>query len=103
MTILGVNFAGSDTTSSMMLGSSACQSTSWTTVTSVRCFAPVGVGANNPAVMTVAAYVGTGAGIFSYDAPVISRANAPNAQLAVSSSMTIEGTTELSSRRVSAR
>ena len=70
-TLSGLNFNSIDPTPSLEL-SVSCRSTSWTSATMVTC-APTSLGAGtSQLVLRVSQNVGTGVGLLSFDAPVVS-------------------------------
>ena len=64
--ISGLNFGSSDSTVSATVGSVVCGTASWTTSTTVRCYAGMSTG-GIAQYLTVAGLVGTGTGVLSFD------------------------------------
>ena len=64
--ISGLNFGSSDSTVSATVGSAVCGTASWTTSTTVRCYAGMSTGGSAQH-LTVAGLVGTGTGVLSFD------------------------------------
>ena len=70
VTVLGLGFGHVTHTATAALGSAPCSTSSWSSATSVVCLQTTVVGEAETAEMTVAGVVGTGYGVFSFDAPV---------------------------------
>jgi len=85
MAIFGRNFGGEDVgpvsfgsshsghpVVETWVGQTKCRRTKWTSATYIRCkTVPAGVGAGLPVIVKRDGLVGTAAGIFSYDAPIV--------------------------------
>ena len=72
VTIFGLNFGTTDSSSSASLVniagiSTLCNTSSWTSGTSVQCQSPGGLGTKTSTVVTVGGMVGTQQSLFSYD------------------------------------
>jgi len=91
LTIGGSNFGSLDFSATVRVGDSVCRSQNWLSQTSVVCRLPPGVGARLSIQVSVSEIVGTGFGAFSFDAPIITNANAPNAPSTGSAVATIYG------------
>ena len=74
VTVLGLGFGHVTHTATAALGSAPCSTSSWSSATSVVCQQISVAGEAETAEMTVAGVVGTGYGVFSFDAPVASDA-----------------------------
>ena len=80
VTAAGLNFGPSDYTQSFRLGGAICDTTSWITTTTVSCIGGSQfVDAPNFGVITMSQVLGTGAALYSFDAPVASdvKGNSP--------------------------
>jgi hypothetical protein len=92
VTLSGFNFgAYSDYTPSVRIGSTGCGTSTWTSVSTVRCTLPSGDGAGQSPVMTIASLTGTISSAFTYDSPVISTFNVQNGALSGGTSISISG------------
>ena len=72
VTVSGLNFGSSIYTATAALGSAPCQTSSWTSGTSVACLTGVMIREVQTAELTVGGVVGTGYHIFTFDAPAAS-------------------------------
>ena len=77
-------------TATAALSSAPCSTSSWSSATSVTCQGTAAIGEATTAEMTVAGVVGTGHGVFSFDAPVASYAVLNTAQ-SYGGSVTVSG------------
>jgi hypothetical protein len=66
VTLTGLSFGPGDSTVSATVGSVVCGTASWTTSTTVRCYAGMSTG-GSAQYLTVAGLVGTGTGVLSFD------------------------------------
>jgi hypothetical protein len=78
ITLFGVNFGMLATTPTTRLGSTVCETSSWTSDTHVVCTGKAGSKTAHPVMITMSSLVGTALGMFSFDAPVISAINQPS-------------------------
>jgi hypothetical protein len=92
VTIHGSNFAAEDASATARIGSTACRTTSWTTLTSVMCSVPLGAGGARRAVVDVDGQAGTRSLAFSYDSPVVAAVVQKNAPTASGAVLTVTGT-----------
>jgi hypothetical protein len=93
ISITGMNFGNQDYTTSAILGYTSCATTTWVSATRVNCKTTQGSGVNHNIELILAVHVGTGAGLFSYDAPVISQVGGSgNVAASSSEAVSITGT-----------
>ena len=67
VTLVGINFAPTDTTLTSALTSADCATSSWTTQTSAACIGVRGAPQLATAVLSVADIAGTSTAVFSFD------------------------------------
>jgi len=73
ISVYGLNFGSLDYSPTTSIGSTQCDTANWMSVSSLKCLVKAGSNQNQPFVpVTIAAAVGTGNRVFTYDAPVIS-------------------------------
>mgnify|MGYP002831402822 CR=1 FL=1 len=90
VTVSGLGFGQVTYTATAALGSAPCSTSSWTSGTSVACQGMNKLDEISTAEMTVAGVVGTGHGVFSFDAPAASFV-AANAVMSGYGSVTVSG------------
>jgi hypothetical protein len=93
ITITGVNFGSSALASprSGVVALSECRATVWTSDSSITCEVPDGMGNMRHIALAYEKNIGTLVGGFSYDAPVVTHVNLPNAPTAGGAALTIHG------------
>ena len=96
LTVLGMNFALSDTTVSVIVGVSKCGTVSWTSHSALTChMSAKGHGVRTfiaAEVGTTATAVGTAVALFTYDAPVVTFVNPfMNSPTSAGVTVTVEG------------
>jgi len=92
ITISGVNFRVSDTSSTVLLGVTTCSTTSWRSDTSVVCAVPAGqptLSANTN--FLINGVVGTGLSLFTYDSPVLTSSKPANGATSGDTRVTVNG------------
>ena len=72
LTLLGLNFGYVDHSPTAMLASAPCKTASWTSETQLRCVSGQLASASMYLSVTISATVGTGLGVLSFDAGVVS-------------------------------
>jgi len=92
LTLTGANFGTFDATATARIGLTICASTAWTTLTSVLCASPTGVGRQLYATLSISEQVGTAGTRFSYDAPVGTRSQRPNMPTTGAATLSVVGT-----------
>jgi hypothetical protein len=90
ITVAGLNFGTFEFTTSISLEMAICLTTSWSSSSSVDCIGSIGIHFPGYVTLTVSAVAGTGASMFSFDAPVLSMA-VPNSPSTGGNSVTIAG------------
>jgi len=91
ITLAGVNFGYLDLTPSARIGSTACQTTLWTTRTQVLCSPPIGAGKTRVSAITLSGLIGCISGSFTYDAPALTYMVQYNGPLSVGGFLTLQG------------
>lgn len=91
ITINGFNFGSEDFTPTSVMGSSSCSTTQWLSLTAVTCASGIGQGTALLTGIFVDSTAGTLVSAFSYDAPIISTAEAINAPTTSGVSVTVTG------------
>lgn len=93
ITLTGLQFGPNDNTVTAQLGSTSCDTASWTSDSSILCTTALagGVGGRNTATLTVAALVGTTTQAFTYNAPVTSSVSIPNSPTSGAAVITLLG------------
>jgi len=95
LTLLGTSFGIISATATVQIGSTSCSTTTWSTATAVLCLQPFGLSlgrqSTSPLSVTIAGVVGTLAGRFSYDTPVVTQASRPNGPTSGGFSLTLTG------------
>jgi hypothetical protein len=91
LSVMGVNFATSNTTPSVVIGSTFCGSTSWTSTTAVICASADGYSTTTHVAVIVAGLTGTEENSFTYDSPVVTYADLFNQPTSGGTSLTITG------------
>jgi len=71
VTVSGLNFGVSDATLSNSLGSTACGTSSWTSLTSALCVHAAATGVAFASTIQVQSQIGTVTSVFTFDAPVV--------------------------------
>jgi hypothetical protein len=91
LTVLGTNFGMIDHTPTAFIGSTACQTSVWSSQTSILCTAAIGsaVAASTRVVLT--GVIGTTDEVFTYDAPTVTAHYPPNAPLSAGATVTVQG------------
>jgi hypothetical protein len=92
ITLAGMNFRLSDTTSTALIGSTACVTTSFRSDTSLVCAVPAGQPTltSNTNVL-VGGVIGTGLQIFTYDSPVLTSSRPWNGASSQGTRVTVNG------------
>jgi hypothetical protein len=90
--VFGLNFASGDISGSARLGSSHCETSSWSSSTSISCQVPQGRGTARAMSVTISNTVGTMGGGYTYDSPVVTYVSSFNSATSVGSSITLPGT-----------
>ena len=85
VTVTGLNFGYSEVTVSLAIPLQLCLTTSWSSITTVHCLTDSVLPAVPHAMLTIESAVGTQFGLFSFDAPVVSKGltNVPNTRGAI--------------------
>ena len=93
VTLMGINFASSDQTPTVRIGSTLCPTTAWTATAQVVCHQGAHESGKRRTVkITIAAVVGTRLHSFSFDSPIVSNFLKQNAPSTGGSYTTIIGT-----------
>jgi hypothetical protein len=90
----GTHFGSENLTPTISIGhfaSTQCQTTGWSSVTSVRCLVSEGDGYISTATITMSTMVGTRSESFTYDSPVVTFTLPLNSPTSVGGSMTVSG------------
>ena len=72
VTVSGLNFGWLEHSGTTSISGALCRTTAWSSTTSLSCIMNMLSAAPLPSVVTVGSVLGTGAGVFSMDAPVVS-------------------------------
>jgi hypothetical protein len=93
VTVAGMNFAQMDTTPTSMLGTNACRTTSWASVTALYCVSPISSSPHNkPLVQAIVTEnLGCMINMFTFDAGVVSSTNVLNGPTSGAASLTVKG------------
>lgn len=91
LTISGYNFGAENVSPSILLGSTACATVSWTSGSSLLCAGSPGYGLAQSTAVSIVSLVGTVADLFSYNAPVLSMVSPGNSPPSAGASVTIYG------------
>lgn len=94
VTVTGLNFLPTDYTSTAVISTAACETTSWTSTSGVSCLSPSFGGASLPVEILISGNSGTGFNIFSFDSPVFTAgvAQYQNTAATAGNMVTLQGT-----------
>jgi len=79
ITVGGLNFAVVDITISAQLSSTICATSTWTTASSITCRLAAGAGLVSSVALSLGSIAGTSLSTFTYDSPVVTLVDLPNA------------------------
>jgi hypothetical protein len=91
LTVHGQNFGVDDTSPTVKVSITACQTSSWTSMTTVYCKFPSGASASLPVFIDVGGQYGCMVNVLSYDAPVLTDLSRKNGPVSGAATLTILG------------
>eukprot|EP00960_Hanusia_phi_P031190 749137-Hanusia_phi.AAC.1 len=91
LTVIGKSYASFDSTLSIRLGYTNCESSAWVSDTSLLCHVASSISSHNEIIVTAGEKVGTISKCYFYDNPTLSSVRTPNVVFSETTSITVFG------------